>query len=147
MVRYRVRKGYLLIEVVIYILLAGIILISSMNIGIFIMKNYSKSREELAYVTSFLQIHDRVEKFIENSETDVFIKSDKRLELKRINDKKESFLYFHKGNIVLKDLDINETITIGEAKDMIIYENAEKNIFFIKYIFSDSYEVGVAYEK
>lgn len=151
-------KGYLLLEVVVYIALISIAMMCTMNIGLFITKNYVKTNMEFKYLADFVELQDRVEKKIEEEGVSVSIINKNKIKLENIYGK-TGFIYFYDGFITIVDYD-GKTVNLDQKiKSMTVSENdnctkdicSNKNLcggnIYIEYVFDDYYKVGAIYEK
>ncbi|MGL4655369.1 MAG: hypothetical protein ACRCWM_05760 [Sarcina sp.] len=150
------KKGHLILEVVIYIGLVGILLIPVMNIGLFLFENYNKEKRELQNKINFIQLNNTVEKYIEEAGTEVCIETSiqgnnyltvrdfkKKTDLYKVELDKWTGLvvkiYNNSGGLI-KSIGINH-----DVKEFNISEN--KNLVYVEYVFKNGYkDIGV-YEK
>ncbi|MGL4991344.1 MAG: hypothetical protein ACRC57_09360 [Sarcina sp.] len=151
--RYKVKKGYLLIELTVYLSLVSILLILTLNIGIFIMKNLNYSKKEVKEMMEFMQIHDRVEKLIEDDETIVSMSNIYKngIDLIRVEDQAKGMIYHDKGEIHIAKFttngNMNSRVTLGELKELNINFMQDSNVFYMEYVFENGLKKGVIYEK
>lgn len=157
MCKSKVKKGYLILEVAIYIGLVSILLIPVMNIGIFLFENYNREKLELQNKINFIELDNTIEKYIENPGTTANIETSilgqryisirevkgHKYELYRIDIDKNAGLvvqlYDEKGNII-RVLGINHNIANFEVSE-------NSNVLYLEYTFKNGYkDIGV-YEK
>lgn len=155
--RSKIKKGHLILEVVIYIALVGVLFIPVTNIGVFLFKNYNKVKIDLKNKINFLELNNSIKRYIEEPGTKVSIRTSNiikqtYLSISEADSKKEKYaididktsglvvkIYNDKGNLT-KSLGINHDI-----KEFEITEN--KNVIYIDYIFKNGYKDTGVYEK
>lgn len=151
--RYKVKKAYLLIELTVYLSLVSIVLILTLNIGIFIMKNLNSSKKEVKEIMEFMQIHDRIEKLIEDEETIVSMSKIYKngIDLIRVEDQAKGMIYHDKGEIHIAKFtsngSLNSRVTLGKLNELNINFMEENNVFYMEYVFEGGFRKGVIYEK
>ncbi|MGL4451485.1 MAG: hypothetical protein ACRCTZ_09875 [Sarcina sp.] len=155
--RNKVKKGYLILEVVVYIALVGVLLVPIMNIGVFLFKNYNEEKVELQNKINFIELNDTIKKYVEEPGTEASIETSiivgqKYLSIKEAKNRNELYRIDMDKNtgLIVKRYDKNGnlmklTSVNHDVKEFNISENL--NVLYIEYIFKNGYkDVGV-YEK
>lgn len=61
------KKGYLLIELVMYIALVGILLVFAMDLSIFMAKQYKSTAKEMEFTTRWIELDTVIDSIIETA--------------------------------------------------------------------------------
>ena len=150
--RSKIKKGHLILEVVIYIALVGILFIPITNIGVFLFKNYNKAKLDLKNKINFLELNNSIKHYIEEPGTKVSVRTSNiikqtYLSISDVKSDKEKYAIDtdKTSGLFLKKVG-NSPITINhDVKEFRITEN--KNVIYIDYIFKNGYEDTGVYEK
>ena len=159
----RVKKGYLILEVVVYLAIVSVLMMCVMNLGIFIIKHHKQSVKKFEDKVNFISLDERIKGILNNPIVKVKINesSDQRpknievYEGSEYNQNNNTYIYFSRGNIHIEneELEIGGVIAgdddivklEGELENIIITE--DRNLIYIEYIFTNiGIKVGV-YEK
>ena len=159
----KMKKGHLILEVVVYLAIVSIFMMCVMNLGIFIIKHHKQSVKKLEDKVNFISLDERIKGILNNPIVKVKINesSDKRpknievYEGSEYNQNNNTYIYFNGGNIHIEneELEIGGVIAgdddivklEGELENIIITE--DRNLIYIEYIFTNiGKKVGV-YEK
>lgn len=151
------KKGHLILEVVMYIALVGILFIPIMNIGLFLFKNYNKEKGDLQNKINFIELNNSIKQYVEEPGTKVSVKTSNiikqtYLSISEAKSNKEKYAIDMDKTTGLVLKIYNELkndpkiITINhDIKEFKITEN--KNVIYIDYIFKNGYEDTGVYEK
>ena len=151
------KKGHLILEVVIYIALVGILFIPIMNIGLFLFKNYNKEKVDLQNKINFIELNNSIKHYVEEPGTKVSVKTSNIVKQTYLSiseaksDKEKYAIDMDKTTgLVLKIYNELKNdpkiITINhDIKEFKITEN--KNVIYIDYIFKNGYKETGVYEK
>lgn len=151
------KKGHLILEVVMYIALVGILFIPIMNIGLFLFENYNKEKVDLQNKINFIELNNSIKQYVEEPGTKVSVKTSNiikqtYLSISEAKSNKEKYAIDMDKTTGLVLKIYNELkndpkiITINhDIKEFKITEN--KNVIYIDYIFKNGYEDTGVYEK